>query len=367
MSKNIRELPATEIVERAGEIARIDPNLDPQRIWGALNDAYVRNLPNRTDWSFFLASSALVTERAYSTGNVTINTGDTAATFSGAALTASMVGSRIKFFENSNVYEITAVSSSSNATITPPLSEGTNISSGAFTIANPFYALPRDFDRFPKNGGLKLMQGGRIKVIEESFLQTYYGEYMPSPGTPEKCRILQRGTASLDHVELSPPPSKALSIPYDYFKVPAPLRETTGGTATINAGSSSVTLHGSTVAEAGTGWYFRINAFGKAAASEWYRVLAISGSSLTIQTAFGISGATSAGYTLCMAPEIPTKMHMAVLWGAVKELLADQDDPLYIMADSRESAVITEGMRLYKTRIYNQSIELPMEDYNYYR
>lgn len=369
MAKNVKEIPATEIVERSRKIARDSATNDESIAWGALNDLYVREIPSKADWSFLYASSSLTCLKKHADGTVSVNTGDTAVTFSSNAnISTSFSGRKIKLTNNPNIYDLTLVSTT-NGTIAPALSEDKNISAGGYTIYESRYALAPNFGRFPKNGGLQLMQGGQITPIPEMMIQTHYNEFTPSTSKPDQCRLITHGTAGVTHVELKPPPDKAYVLPYDYIIDPHPLRETTGGTATVEAGSSTVIIHGgaASISEAGTGWMFRVNAFGQGANSEWYRVLAISGSTLTLNLAFALTGATSAGYTLSMVPAYPVMLHQALLDGVVKSILSDQNDRQFIYADSRQTAVINDAKRLYRTRTYNQPIEMPMEDIDFRR
>jgi len=137
----------------------------------------------------------------------------------------------------------------------------------------------------------------------------------------------------------------------------------------ISASGTTVTGDINTLfSQANTGDYFRINAFGVSGDSEWYRIISISGNSgLTLQTAFGLSGATSASYTICSAPQMPAKMHPAILYGSLLQLSADQDDPMTQAYNLKLAEVLSDGKRLYKTRIYNQQIHNMGEEYLYRR
>lgn len=369
MSKNVQVLPATELVEQATQIARIEATNDESRVWGAMNFVYLHEVPNQADWPFFLASSSLLTTPKYNTGTVAVNTGDTAVTFTGATLPTALDGGRIKFNDNPNVYTFTRTGAGTG-TISPALSEDKNISGGAYTLYQPIYPLAATFNRFPKNGGLQIWRGGRPDPIPEDAIQTYYTNFAASPTIPKTCRLLAPDTADAVRVELIPGPDKAYVLPYDFLANPPALRESTAGTCTINAGSSSVTFHaGARVAESTTGWYFRVDAFGTGADSEWYRVLALSAanSTVTLQTAFGLSGATSAGYTLCAGLQLPGLLQGAVLHGTVKRLLADQKDSTYVYVDSLQTTAIHDAKRLFKTRTYNQPVETALEDFHFRR
>ena len=370
MSKTTSELPFTELAERAAQIARLEQ--DDSRVRGAVNDVYVREIPRKEDWSFLIVSSALTCADEYTTGNAAVvdTLGTTFTLSSDTAIDGTFTGRKIKFSTNPNVYLITSAAGTTGGTFTPPLSGATNLRTVAYSIFKDTYSLPSDFDRFPKNGGLLLYEGGRMIPIPEVAVQNYYADYTPSPTNPEKCRLVMVGTDSIPQVELTPPPNDPFVLGYEYLRKLVPLRETTGGVVTIAAGGTVVTGTAgvSRFTEATSGWFFRIDAFGTGEESEWYRVASVThNSSLTLAVAFGLSGATSAGYTLCAAPQMPAKMHAAIMYGAVVNLMADQNDPNAQLYQGKFSEVVGEARRLYKTRIYSQPIDSVFEDYHYRR
>lgn len=369
MAKNLTALPFTEMVERVAEMARIaDDGLS--RVRAAVQDEY-RDLRNKEDWTFLFSTSAIAAIAPYTVGVASVNTQDTAVTFStDAVITAAMTGRKVKFNSNGNVYEFT-FSNTTGGTISPPLSGDSNVVSGAFSIFQDTYALPDDFARFPRNVAVIKQDGGRNTAIPEF---KSYGDwvtnYNPSPSTPEKCRVVEVGTGGNSSVQFNPPPNKAYVFPFAYVRDMPPLRETTAGVAVIDAGSVAVvgSVGVSRFTEVSTGSYFRISAFGKRDDSEWYRVISIANNSaMTLQTAFGTSSASSAGYTLCTAPAMPEIMHPAIVYGALMRILVDQNDTMYQWASSMKSVILTDARRLYKSRDYSADIDGVWEDYHYRR
>ena len=370
MSKNLSELPFTEIVERAVQITRLEG--DDSRVRGAINDQYVREIPRKEDWSFLIVSSAITCTEDYTTGNAAVvNTqGSTFTLSSDTAIDATFVGRKVKFATNPNVYDIVTVVGTTGGTINPPLSGTQNVRSASYFIAQPIYALTKEFDRFPKNGGLLLYEGGRMTVIPEVPIQEYFRDYIPTPGKPAKCRLVNAGTDLLQRIELQPPPSEPFVLGYECLQKLDPLRETTAGFVTIDAGSTSVVGSAGTTrfTEAQTGWYFRIDAFGTGDDSEWYRINAIAhNSACTLAVAFGLSGAGTSTYTISPVPKYPLKLQPAVLYGAVVTLLADQNDPTSQLYAGKYSETLSDCRRLYKTRVYSQPIDTVLEDWDYRR
>lgn len=369
MSKNISELPFTEIVERAGELGRERVDVR-SKLRGIINDVYTREIPRKFDWNFFLVTSSMTFTPEYATGTIAATTGLTAVTFTGSVLTQSNNAMKLKVQGNDFVYDFTYVSNSSG-TISPPFSGIQNAQGAPFSLFQPFYSLPTDFDRFPKNGGLIDYQGGTEQRIEESAYPDWVNDYVSGTSdVPQRCRISGMDTAGNFLLEINPAPKNAKSVRNDYYYRPRPMRETTAGNiVSVAAGGTAVVGDATTrFMEATTGDYFRINNFGQSSDSEWYRIIAISGNSgLTLQTAFGLSGATSASYTICSAPQMPYRMHPAVLYGSLLQLAADQDDRMFQAYNVKLAEVLSDGKRVFTTRIYNQDIHHLGEEYLYRR
>lgn len=368
MAKNITDLPFTEIVERSMELARLREDVE-KKVRGIVNDIYVRDIPQKEDWSFLIANTAITFIAQSAVGNATINTGGSTVTFdSTVTIDSAMNGRKIKFANNDYIYDF-SMAGTTAGTIRPTLSGTQNISAGAYAIFQPIYSLPYDFDRFPKNGGLIRFSGGQKEQIPEKGYDYYIQNYSPTPSENQSfCRLLGINTAGNQTFEVVPPPKSAISAQADYLKKLQPLSETTAGLiGTINAGSTQVIGDSNTqFTLARTGDYFRIDNFGTGADSEWYRIIAIqSRSNLTLATAFGLSGATSANYTICSAVDLPTMMQPAVLYGTITHITADQDDPMVQVYAQKYATVLTDGKRVYKTRIYSPEIPTIAEEYRY--
>lgn len=368
MSKNSREVPFTEAVERILELARERADSE-KKVRGVLNDVYVFDLPVREDWSFLMNTTSLTFTQEYATGNATINTGGSTVTFSSdVTIDSSMVGRKIKFTDNDYVYDIVSMSGNTGAVIGPTLSGTVNISAGAYSIFRQVYPLASDFDRFPKNGGFHLFQGGKKRVVPEKDYQAATNEYSPDVSTTlDYCYLAGVDTAGNRLVVFVPPIKDTISGEYDYVKKLRPLRETTDGTVSVSASDTTVFGTSTNFANANTGDYFRIDAFGTGNDSEWYRIVAINGTALTLQTAFGNSGATGARYTVSSVPETPAMFHLGIMHGGLARILGDQNDPMAASYAQQYANVMSDGKRIYKTRVYPSQVNLIAEDWQYRR
>jgi len=372
MAKNIAEIPVTEIVERVKSLGRAGRNTD-SKIRGVVQDVYCREIPSKSDWNFMLVSSGLTTIKQYDTGTVSINTGGTTLTFSSdAVIVAGMVGRKVNISGDGAVYEITSMSSTTSCTINPAYQAPSNVSNQSYVIFQPTYALAKDFERFPKPGGIWRQIGGQKKVLEEYQYKPYLDNYRNQPtAVPERCRIVGQDTAGNTLVELIPAPSDTENMGYDYFKQLKPLNETTAGTvASIAANATTVT--GNTncrFTEATTGDWFRVDALGTGADSSWYKIIAIANdSSLTLATAFANTAIlSSVNYTIARAPEMPPRMHIAVVYGALRSLELDQNDENFLFYHSQYAQVMSDSKKIYVSRPYNQEITGVQEEFLYRR
>lgn len=364
MSRNISELPFTEITERVGSLSRSPDNVNP-KIRGVIQDVYLREITSKFDWNFLLASSSITTFQEEKTGNATMNTGDTTVLFSGAVIDSSMTGRKIKFSGNDVVYDFIFVNSTTG-TIRPSFQGSSNASGSAFSIFQPIFTLASDFDRFPKGGGIYKWSGGKKEVLSEESYQEYSEKYESSPSTPKNIRLCSVDSLGCQQFEFRPAPNQARVYGYDYFRKQRPLMETSAGTITIVASAASVSGTNTKFTEACTGDYLRVNAFGTNDDSMWYRINNIGAdNSLTLNTQFANSGVTNASYIISRAPEMPTKLHAAVLYGALRHLTLDQNDDSAIFYNQKMAEVLTDGKTLYVSRVYSQTVKTIAEEYTY--
>ena len=370
MSKNIDSIPFTELVERTSEIARERADIQP-KIRGYVNDVYLREIARKWDWNFLLVGSTITTRPSYATGTISGNTGATTVTFStDVALDATYTGSQLRITGNDVVYDC-VYQSATSLTIQPPISGNTNYINTSYNLYFPFYALPLDFDRYPKNGGFANWIGGNQKVIQETPFQEWGINYSSTPSDMvERLRIIGTNTAGNQVLEVNPPPKTAKSYLNNYYISLSPMSETTSGLiGNITSGGTNVQGDSNCrFLEATTGDYLRIDALGKGNDSLWYRIISIANNSnLTLQTAFATTGITSANYVICSAPQMPIKLHPAILYGAVLYCVTDQNDPLYAAYNLKLAEVMSDGKRLYVSRVYNQDIHTLAEDWQYRR
>lgn len=374
MSKNVTEIPYTEIVERVMSLGRINFNAI-EKVRGIVQDIYIRDIPTKHDWNFLMASSSITTTGEYATGNVSATTGSNILTFSSdAVLIDSMNGRKVKLASNEVTYEVDSIGTGV-VRIIPTFLGASNITNGSYSMFQPVYALAGDFDRFPKDGGIYKWSGQSKESLREEPYQEYTQNYTSNPSTPSKVRLIGIDSAGNQLVEFRPAPKDARVYSYDYYRKLSPMAETSAGhISVINAKATSVMGYTTThFVDAGTNSktinFFRIDVFGKGQDSAWYPALTITDdSSLTLRVAFANSAVTtSANYVVSNVPQIPTMLHPAILYGSLAHILADQNDDMAPMYMARYAQVLSDAKRIYVTRTYSQDIHGVQEDWQYRR
>lgn len=372
MAKNTQEIPYTEIVERVQKLGRLSPNT-LEKIRGVVQDIYFREIASKYDWKFLRVSSSIVTTPEYNTGTFTANTGDTVGVFSSdVTLTSIFTGRQLKVQGNDPVYNVT-FSNTTAATLSPSFEGSGNASGNGYTIFQPFYALAADFDRFPTDEGLIVWNGGEKKSIPDISHDTikWRDEYSATPGIPSRMRIVTPDTAGNQRIELNPPPKYGRAYNYEYYRRLRPLVESSGQLLSISANQTTVSgLPGnSRFTEATTGDWLRVDALGTGQDSSWYRIIAIANdSSLTISTNFANTAITSsANYMIARAPEMPPILHAAVMYGALRGLMVDQNDPQFQDYQIRYAEAMSDAKANFVTRQYNQEMHSMAEEYMYRR
>lgn len=372
MAKNINEIPYTEIFERVQKLSRTGEN-NATKIRGVIQDIYKLEIPAKFDWNFLITSSGVTVVNEYHDGVLTVTTGDTTVYGSGgAAFDASMVGRKIKPGSNDANYDIISYLDSTALTINPSFQGATNVAGVAYSIYQPVYTLAPDFDRFPKPGGVYRWSGGSKQILPEDQYANYLSDFQTTATTPQKTRLVGCDTLGCQQFEFLPAPKQAANYGYDYLRTPKMLQENTQGTInSITANSNIVNGIGTRFTEAKTNglWWFRVDQFGTGQDSTWYRIKTIShDSQMTLATTFCNSSVTAgASFTICSSPDMPSRMHVAIIYGALRGLEVDQNDPNSVFYHSQYAQVLSDAKRIYVSRPYSQELTGAMEDYRYRR
>ena len=366
MSINIQAIPFAELVERTNQFARVGENA-LYKVREAIQHVYVQELPSKFDWDFLVASSSFQTVEKVDAGTVSATTGGTAVTGSSTAFADSMVGRKIKFSSNEAVYTVNSVTSATSLGLLESLLGEDNLSSDSYVIYEPKYTLASDFDRFPSDGGVYKWQGGKKVVLPEIHYQEYNQNFQPTPQENQSnVRLAGTNTLGTQMVELVQAPSKAKNYGYDYVRQLKPLTMSTAGTIVISSAGTTVSGTSTKFTEVTTGSYLRIDGNGIGNDSKWYKISSITNdTSLRLASTFDGSAVSGASYTVSSAPDMPSRLHSGCIWGALRNLTVDQNDPNANFYNIKFAEVMSDGKRLYITRVYSQEFHTIAEEYRY--
>ena len=372
MSTNTSEIPFTEIVERTQKLARVgEDTLD--KIRGVVTDVYVREIPAKFDWTFLITGSSLTTNSETHGGTITMNTGDTTVVLTSSTFPTDCAGYKIKFGGNDVAYDVIAYVTTTSVTIAPALQGASNLSGASYSLYRDIYPLAKDFDRFPKPGGVYRWAGGRKQILPEVQYANYVNdEYSATAGTPSKTRLVGSDTAGCQQVELIQAPKDARVYGYDYVKTLTPMYEEIKGkiiaitaqSKTVTAGSTNLLL----VPTDGT-CFMRVDELGVGSDSNWYRILSVQNSGqLTLDVSFANTAITAgASMTISQAPKYPVRMHLGLVYGACRQLTVDQNDPNAQFYHNQYASVLSDAKRIYVSRPYSQEMNGVFNDYDYRR
>ena len=369
---NISEIPMTEIVERVQKLGRVGSDTK-DRIRGVVTDVYTREIPAKFDWTFLIAGSSLTTSSEFHGGSVSMNTGDTTVVLSSDVFPSNCGGWKIKFSGNDTAYDVLAYTSTTSLTINPALWGPQNLTGASYSLYRDVYPLASEFDRFPKPGGIYRWSGGQKQILPEVQYANYVNnEYRATAGIPQKTRLVGMDTTGCQLVEFVPPPRDAKVYGYDYVKSLTPMYENTGGQIiSITPGSKTVTAVSANfllVPTDGT-CFLRVDQLGVGADSNWYRILSVQGTGwLTLETAFADTGVTlGANFTISQIPVYPVRMHLGIIYGALRAMTIDQNDPNVQFYHSQYASVLSDAKRIYVSRPYSQEMDGVFTDYRYRR
>jgi len=365
----VRAIPFVEIVERAQDLGRAGADTR-SRLRGLVQSVYTRDIPIEFDWTFLKASSAIVCLAEYNTGYASCVTQDGTVSFtSGATLDSSFIGRRIKFDSNPDIYDITALYSTTGCTISPVLSSEAHVETGGYTIFKNIFSLPENFDRFLINGGLLYYQGGQPTPIPEKVDGDFLSEFNASPNsTPSGCRMLGPDSNGCLQVEIEPPPSTPYIMRNEYIRALLPMKENSMGTAVFTSNSTVVTGSGTWFTRMTTGDYIRAEQFGKNTDSDWYRITAIaSNTNLTLSRVFRIDSNYTGSFMISSAPEMPYNFHESLIYGALRKYLPDHKDQMWVIANREFAKILTDNKVLFNNRHSRDDIDTIATDPEYRR
>jgi len=354
-------IPFTELWERLLTMGRVDVPNNEDYAKGLINDVYTRTLPRKMDWEPLVKDGTLGMTPYYNTGLATITAGSTSLTGVGTTWTSAMVsadGYKIKFSGNNNIYSFD-YASATTATISPALSQATDLTSATYVIFRDEYQLASDFNRLLMNGSIYVYSGGRVRdIIREIPRDKFNAQFSPEATDPIQRAMLTRTHATTGNrlVRLNPPPKTAYVYPYEYIELVTPMTDYNAGSVAVTNASATVTGTDTFfTANVAVGDYFRVDSNGIGDSSKWYKVSSVdSNTQLTLSENFGEYTESALEYRVSKAPTaFPFPFHEFILYEAVLKVVTEQGDTVLSAIATERDAILSDLKKNYKSRRTN--------------
>ena len=354
-------IPFTELWERLLTMGRVDVPNNEDYAKGLVNDVYTKTLPRATDWNPLVKEANLTMTAYYNTGTATVAAAATSVTGVGTTWTTAMVsadGYKIKFAGNDNVYDFDYVGATSG-TISPALSQATDLTTAAYVIFRDVYQLASDFNRLLSNGSVYVYSGGRIRdIIEEVPRDEFREVFTPEATDPIRRVMLTRTHATTGYrlIQVNPPPKTAYVYPYEYIQLITPMTDYSAQTVTVTNASTTVTgASTSFSANAAAGDYFRVDSNGIGDSSKWYKISSVDTDlQLTLSSNFGEATEAGVTYHVSKTPTaFPFPFHEFVLYEAVLKLVTEQGDTVLQAISVERDRILNDLKKNYRLRRTN--------------
>jgi len=366
---NLKEIPFTELFERVQDEVRDKSTgtATEAKYKGRINDIYQRDLPGRYKWSWLRKAGTVQTNADYATGTVAVAVAGSDLTGTDTVWTTGMSNRIIKFGSNEDIYTFTYVSATT-ATISPAYTGATALTEDTYSIIDNDYSLASDFVDgeltevyYWKNSQRQYL----TRATEEGATSTQNNSRKISqslvPATPDKFWIYGTDSSGYEVMYLTPPPTTALLLYYDYEQILDPMTEyTTGTCATVNDDETVTGTGTDFTNNVAAGDVFRMDGNGTSSNSTWYTVDSITDAThLELTAVWGQATASTAAYTICKKPvAIPYYMHDALVWGSCMLSAMDQGDQRQVAYFTQMfTSRVNEGKRRQERKIKNKRVK----------
>ena len=133
------------VAEQIGVSDSLSGQMTRYNSW--INETYKR-VAGAANWPWLLKNDIVQASADITTGTVSINSADTALTFSSAPSVSVANDWRIQFADSDDWYDITShTASSTSATLSDGYTASSNLSAGTYTLRRFYYSLASDVDR----------------------------------------------------------------------------------------------------------------------------------------------------------------------------------------------------------------------------
>lgn len=323
--------PFTEFFEVAQtELVREAASGVESKYMGAVNQAYMNDMPSQLPEKYIRKEGFINTMAAYSAGTITVASGSTTILGASTSWTSGLSDAYI----NVNGYNrLSRVTFTNSTVLTLKNSLTWTESSGSgktYTLIQDRYSLSSDFSYLatdnPEDPNVVsyMVNGYRV------FLFPNTNQQYDRVGVPTTSAFFSQYTQKWDngtpYLHLYPFPLNVDVISYWYVPVLTAMTEYTTGTITLTTGTAVVgsgTLF--TSINSANNYYLRNDADGTGSASQWYKVNSFdSDTTITLASRFAGTSGASLTFTISEISKWPERFDDAMLFKAC--LIMDPDN-----------------------------------------
>lgn len=323
--------PYTELFEVAQtELVRESASGVEAKYQGAVNQAYMNDMPSQLPEKYIRKEGFITTMAAYTAGTITVATGSTTVIGASTSWTSGLSDSYL----NVNGYNRLNRVTFTNATVLTLKNSLTwTESSGSgktYTLLQDRYSLASDFsylsaDNPEQPNVVSYMVNGYRSQLFPVTNQEYDRIIVPTTSAFFS-QYTQKWDNGTPYLHIYPFPLNVDIISYWYMPVLTAMTEYTTGTVTLTTGTSVVgsgTLFTS-INSANT-FYFRNDADGTGSASQWYKINSFdSDTGITLANRFAGTSGVGVTFTISEASKWPERFDDAMLFKAC--LIMDPDN-----------------------------------------
>lgn len=342
--------PFSELFECAQtELVREAASGVEAKYQGAINQAYMNDLPSQLPEKYIRKEGFINTMAAYTAGTITVASGSTTVIGSSTSWISALSDSYLSVNGYNRLNRITYTAATAltfKSSLTWTESSG---SGKTYTLMQDRYALSSDFSYLsadnPQDPNVVSYMNNGFRIFLYPETNDNYNRIVVPTTSSFFSQYTQKWDGGIPYIHLYPFPLNVDTISYWYIPVLTAMTEYTAGTITLTTGTAVVgsgTLFTS-INSANT-FYLRNDADGTGSASQWYPITSFdSDTTITLGNRFAGTSGVGQTYTISEVSKWPARFDDAMLYKAC--LVMDPDN----VQGPKWNSLYTEAINLDKS------------------
>ncbi len=335
------EVAQTELVREAA--SGVEP-----KYMGAINQAYMNDLPSVLPEKYIRKEGFINTAAAYTTGTISVASGSSNILGTSTSWTSGISDAYLNVNGYNRLNRVTFTNSTVitfKNSLTWTEASGSGLS---YSLIQNRYSLASDFSYLiadnPQDPNVVSYQVNGYKVFLNPKTNEAFDRMLVPTTSANFSDYTQKYDAGIPYINIYPFPLNVDVISYLYVPVLTSMTEYTTGTITLTTGTSVVgsgTLFTS-INSANT-YFLRNDADGTGSASQWYQISSFDGdTTITLASRFAGTSGASISYTISEISKWPARFDDAMLYKAC--LIMDPDN----VQSPKWTSLYTEATNLDK-------------------